>query len=368
MTTTMTEEYRQLGYDTSNDMIRHDARRTDRKYEEAALHIRDAGLGRLRMGQMMYDAGEFALAVEDWLSAAACFYLVPDLERMNDATELVRKLDCEGKIPPERRDLHAALKEREEQLVELDSRLKQFRIDYSCMVGSTRMPMPEALDFLRKKVRDLPGYPKLHAEISGQAMGLGQQAIARESLDWAIRFDPDSPHLKALRASQLFAFGEPVQAAAMARAVLATHPEMESARFLLAQALAFRAGANFANWKPTDWEEALGELNPLIEHSSDPLLRLTAIALAANLQHGLGREVEYRRLLDTFDQLSAKIGAPVSRTAVSKLRQSIPQASTQPGSNGAAAPGQGKVPRTESDHPAQNHILEELNPLAGIAA
>lgn len=129
MTATETPEYHKLSLDSSNDMIEYDASRALGRYPNAALHIRDAGIGRLRMGQMMFDAGEFAHAAEDWLSAAACFCLVPDLKRMNDTTELVRKLDREGKIPPERRDLHAALKEREGQLVELDRKEKQFRTD-----------------------------------------------------------------------------------------------------------------------------------------------------------------------------------------------------------------------------------------------
>ena len=53
MTTTTTPEYLKLELDSSNDIIRHDARRSDRKYPEAALHARDAGLARLQMGQMM---------------------------------------------------------------------------------------------------------------------------------------------------------------------------------------------------------------------------------------------------------------------------------------------------------------------------
>src|SRR5436853_2447565 len=112
MTGTMTEEYRKLGLDSSNDMMAHDSRRVLGRYPEAALHIREAGFGRFRMGQIMFDAGDFAQAAADWLSAAACFYLVPDLERMHDCIERVRQLNREGKIPPERRDLHVALKER----------------------------------------------------------------------------------------------------------------------------------------------------------------------------------------------------------------------------------------------------------------
>ena len=93
MTATATPEYRKLELESSNDIIRHDARRSDRKYPEAALHAREAGLARVRMGQMMFDAGDFPQAVADWLSAAACFYLATDPMRMREALNRVQKLD-----------------------------------------------------------------------------------------------------------------------------------------------------------------------------------------------------------------------------------------------------------------------------------
>ncbi len=135
MTATETSEYRKLELDSSNDLIRHDARRSDRKYPEAALHARQAGLARLRMGQMMFDVGQFVSAAEDWLSAAACFYLANDLKRMRETFARAQKLVQEGKVPPERRDIHAALQEREEQLAVLDQ--KSSPLDDS---GSPRQP------------------------------------------------------------------------------------------------------------------------------------------------------------------------------------------------------------------------------------
>jgi tetratricopeptide (TPR) repeat protein len=361
MTATETSDYRKLELDSSNDIIRHDARRGDRKYAEAALHIRNAGFGRLRMGEMMSDTGQVAYAAEDWLSAAACFYLVPDLERLREATDRVRKLDHEGKIPPERRDIHAALKEREEQARELDGRMKQFWLDYRRMVGSTRTVMPEALDFLLRKVRELPGSPHLHAEISYQAKNLGQRQLAVESLAWARKFDPNSPHLASLQASQLFAFGDPVRAAAIAREVLTVHPDMDSVRFLLAQALAFRAWPNAADWKATDFEAAIEVLQPLVEQESTGAIeRLLATSLAAILQHGLGHEAEYRRLLNSFDRL-AEANRPVERNIVTRLRQDLPQVFPQPGSNGASS-------AAKPDHAALRNIFEQLNSLAGAAA
>jgi hypothetical protein len=99
MTATESPEYRKLALDSSNDIIRHDTRRSDRKYVEAAWHALRAGDARRRMGQMMFDAGELVLAAEDWPSAAACFYLVPNLGQMRETFDRVKKLDQEGKIP-----------------------------------------------------------------------------------------------------------------------------------------------------------------------------------------------------------------------------------------------------------------------------
>jgi hypothetical protein len=120
MTATKSPAYRQLALDSSNDMIEHDADRTLGRYPKAAWHILRAGNARVHMGQIMFAAGEFVLAAEDWLSAAACFYLATDLGRMRVAFELAEKLDQDGKIPSERRDLHAALKQREEQIKTLE--------------------------------------------------------------------------------------------------------------------------------------------------------------------------------------------------------------------------------------------------------
>lgn len=121
----MTDEYRQLGYDTSNDMIRYDTFRGLGEDARAIIHIRNAGAGRIRMGQMMFDDGNFARAAADWLSAAACFHLATDLQQMRDAFDRAKRLFEQGQIPPERRDLHAALREREEQLKALEQQHNQ---------------------------------------------------------------------------------------------------------------------------------------------------------------------------------------------------------------------------------------------------
>lgn len=116
-------EYRQLALDSSNDMIEHDASRGLGRYAQAAMFIRQAGIGRARMGKMMYHAGQFTRAAEDYLSAGACFYLVPDLLELRASIEIVRQIDQAGHIPPERGDIRAAIQEREEQLRTLEAKL-----------------------------------------------------------------------------------------------------------------------------------------------------------------------------------------------------------------------------------------------------
>lgn len=142
MSATTSSEYRKLALDSSNEMMDHDAERALGRYPLAAWHMLQAGKLRVQMGQMMFDAGQFTQAAADWLSAAACFYLATDLERMREAFERVRKLEREGKIPPERRDIHAAIKEREEQLETLSRKLAQLQTECK------RVNSPHSLDWI----------------------------------------------------------------------------------------------------------------------------------------------------------------------------------------------------------------------------
>jgi|GEM_PF-6036274 len=197
MNATTSPEYRKLALDSSNEMMDHDAERALGRYPLAAWHMLQTGKLRVQMGQMMFDEGRFVQAAADWLSAAACFDLVPDLERMREAFERVRKLKQEGKIPPERRGIHAAFKEREEQIEMLERKLAQFQEEYD------RVSDQNALDWLLAQVRELPGFPPLHLAITQVATRLGQQSRASEHLAWAEKFTPLSRQIEVARVPPL---------------------------------------------------------------------------------------------------------------------------------------------------------------------
>src|SRR4051794_4006963 len=91
MNVTETTEYSKRERDSSNEIIRYDARRGDREYAQAAWHALKAGHGRRVMGLLMRDAGEFTQAAEDWLSAAACFHLATDHKGLWTGIEKVRE-------------------------------------------------------------------------------------------------------------------------------------------------------------------------------------------------------------------------------------------------------------------------------------
>ncbi len=115
MTPTDTPEYRRLALASSNDMMRYDTRWALGEYADARGHVLDAAAARAEMGRIKADAGEFAHAAEDWLSAAECYFLGGEPARMAAAVGRVRELDRAGRIPDDRTDLRAALRERDTQ-------------------------------------------------------------------------------------------------------------------------------------------------------------------------------------------------------------------------------------------------------------
>jgi tetratricopeptide (TPR) repeat protein len=357
MNATLPPEYRDLALDSSNEMMAYDSRWVLGRYAEAAWHMLQAGLARERMGQITFDAGNFAQAAADWLSAAACFLLATDPKRMHETLARVQQLDQEGKIPPERRDIHTALIERKSEPQTLANKLSAFDWEYRQRVGPTGTARQETLDWLLRLVRELPGSPHLHARLSGQAHALGQRDLAVQSLDWALRFDPNSPHLMSLQATRLFLLGEADKAAEIARAVLAEYPQMDTTRFLLAQSLAFRAGSDPSKWNTTDWEEAIAVLEPLLQADApNTLEKVMAVGLLVTVSHGVGNETEYRRALAAFNKLAESPSEPLANKCVIQLRQAMPHVFPQPGSNGKHTLG-------KPDYAAVRSLFGQPNPL-----
>lgn len=361
MTGTVPSEYRDLALDSSNEMMEYDSRWVLGRYPEAAWHILRAGIARVRMGQMMFDTGEFVLAAEDWLSAAACFYLATDLERMRDAFERVRELDREGKIPPERRDIHAAIKEREEKIKVLEGKLSQFQRDYHNRVGPAHVASQESLNWLLRQVRELPGWTDLHAAIASQAGRLGQKPLAVQHLDWAEKIKPGDPQLEAFRAALWLASPDREQGLEKARELLKAHPEMADLRMYCAMAL-----TSEPKGRDEDWEEAFALLQPLLrEDSGDRHARLGAFALAAISRYRAGDDAEYRRLLQTFERLAASTREPTDHDFVARLRRDFPQLFPQPGSDEAARESNRvHEPPAELDYSAVGRGFERFSPLA----
>ncbi len=344
VTPVVTDEYRQLGYETSNDMIRHDTRRLYGEYEESALHIRLAGIGRARMGKMMYDAGQYTQAAEDWLAAAACFYLASDGGQLKTGIELVRELDHKGYIPPERRDIRAELQQRMKELRTLEETLIRFVQDYRALVDQHPQPDQERLDFLRKHVRELPGFADLHFAIYQHARALGQASVAGEHLGWAAKFNPNNPEYVGRYGYELINSGQPARAVELAREFILRQPTEPTVRITLAQGLISPSGG-----QTPDLEGAMMVLQPVLETpSTQAKVRLGAIVLAAGIQDALGREVEYRRLLDEFDRTAAALQTSDDRTLAAELRRVITRLRT----NGEAVPLNGSnQPHTRNSDP-----------------
>lgn len=91
MIATQRDEYRALERETSNFLLEQDSRRALGRYEEAAYDALQAGRGRARMGQLCFASEQHAEAVEDWLSATACFL---QATAKKPALELLEFLRC----------------------------------------------------------------------------------------------------------------------------------------------------------------------------------------------------------------------------------------------------------------------------------
>jgi hypothetical protein len=336
-------EYRKLRLDSSNDLIRHDARRGDGEYEQAALHARQAGLARQQMAAMAFAAGEYVRAASDWLSAAACFHLATDPERMRDALASAQQLEREGRIPAENRHVFAALREREEDARELGEKIRQFRADLDRKGGLMASGDTARLDWLLGRVRELPGYPWLHVAISFQARRSGQDQLADQHLTWAVRFEPENPAFIAEAGRRLIAEGYPDAAIVAGRRFMAGHPDRcAPVRFMLAEAHVVAAGG-----QGPDLETAVELLRPIAEDSDTrPADRLAALGLIAMLRQAVGPPDEFNRVLDAFDRLAVTVREPGVQGMVAQLHANL----QRPTPNGSAAPRHpGSGSRAEPD-------------------
>ncbi|QJW96200.1 tetratricopeptide repeat protein [Frigoriglobus tundricola] len=350
-------EYRKLALDSSNDMIDHDADRGLGRYPKAAWHMLQAGITRVRMGQMMFDAQEFVWAAEDWLSASACFYLATDLDRMRATFDRVRKLDQEGKIPPERRDIHAAIKEREEQIKTLYQRLTDFHAEYAHLFGQAQAASHERLKFVRKHVREFPGFAPLHFTIYQQARDLGEAPLAAEHLRWAAEFAPDDPEYVGRYGYQLIAGGRSEQAANLAHDFLAKHPLETSIRVMLAQALASESGGH-----TPDRNASIEILRGILtDESASANVRLAAVTLSGALRRDMGEEAEAQKLLVLFDQLAPAIIEPANDTRIAALREVF----TKPMANGTGSNPKGEHPPLVE---RLQRVLFPFNEIKSVAA
>ena len=335
MTVTDRPEYRKLRLDSSNDLMRHDGRRAEGEYAQAALHARQAGLARQQMAAMAFAAGEYVRAASDWLSAAACFYLVPDLDRMTASLYAAQQVEREGRIPAENRHVYAALREREQQAHELHERLTQLGTEYERLTAAK--DDVATLAALLGDVRRFPGLPALHVRIYYHADRLGKLDLARQHLDWTRTLAPESPLAAALLVGVMLQTGNPVGAAKIGREALAEHPNVGLLRVRVAEATAAAAGDRSAGL-----EEAVGILEPLVDGSAGSELdRFVATSLAATLRYDLGQEAEYRQLKTRVDQLAGAATSPTVAAMVARLRAVLPHIFPPPGTNGAApvAPG-----------------------------
>jgi hypothetical protein len=328
MTGTTPTEYHTLALDSSNEMMAHDSRRVLGRYAEAAWHAFRAGDGRRRMGVLMRQANNFTRAAADWLSASACFCLAtnPGLSRIG--LMKVRELITAGHIPPERNDIHEAVREREDEITNLEERLARFLDEYRSRYESAPGATPERLEFLREHVREFPGFAPLHFAIYREAEALGEREAAVQHLRWAAEFGADEPEYVGRYGYQLISAGQPALAATIARHFLTKYPREASIRVLLANSLV-------ADGNNQDHRGALEELEPVLTDPDTILnVRLVAAGLSGALWRVLKDQQQAERMFGLFNQLSARVGSPAERARVSAVREVL----AVPPSNGSEHP------------------------------
>ncbi len=327
--------YRELRLESSNDLVDHDSRRVLGRFAEAARHALRAGAPRDRMGQIRFDAERYADAADDWLSAASCLLLATASRRAAEVLKIVHGLIAEGKVPADRKDLHAALAECDKGLKQLKRKEKRFLAEFDAEHKLNR-PDERTLAFLRERVRDLPGLADLHYAIFRQALGLGRQDLAEDHLRWAVTFGPDNANRVAILGQMYIERGRPDLAIALGEDFLELNSSNTGrVRIMLANALGVGADGNHP-----DQELALEVLRPVVDVVSGnaPKQRVAALALSATFACELGREDQFGRLVEELNRLEGTIEAAELRGVIADLRKIFERSK----SNGATGPSRGK--------------------------
>jgi tetratricopeptide (TPR) repeat protein len=359
MTDTLAREYQDLERASSNELLESDSRRVLGRYAEAAYHALQAGRSRARMGLLRYQAREYAEAVEDWLSAADCFLQATSRAQATDVLEALHRAEMDGQVPAERPDLHAALRERDQGLVELNQRVLELWRDFRRNGHEVDVADERTLRFLLQSVRELPGLPLLHFTIFRQASDLGQQHLAAEHLGWAATFDPDNANLVALLGYLHLTRGSPNLALTLGTDFLTHHPSDAGAvRIMLANVLASGLAG-----QPLDQAQALEVLRPLVDGSAEDVReRIAALALSASFQYELGHDGEFARLVQELDRLESAIPTPELRSTIAEFRGIL----LQPGTNGTGATPAGPrrlLPAKERQRLFQKAMQVSLRPM-----
>ena len=118
MTRTEEQEYRRLELESSNLLMEQDGRRVLGQFAESALAARRAAELRERMGHLRKQSGQFVEAVEDWLSASACYLQAHGLADAQAVIHELEELEQRGCIPAQRADLLAILQRRKQEVGE----------------------------------------------------------------------------------------------------------------------------------------------------------------------------------------------------------------------------------------------------------
>jgi tetratricopeptide (TPR) repeat protein len=287
---------------------------------------------RERMGQLSLAAQEYAGAAEDWLSSAECYLQACAQDDAVRALEGAQKLEAAGHLPPGRGDVTAALREREEGVRRLRRKIEAFWAAWRAAGFKAPEASEDALAFLRRQVRDLPGFAMLHFLIARQAGRLGRQDLAARHLMWAARFDPGHETYTALHGRQLITAGRLGEAEQLGRSFLTMKPDSTDVRLMLALALVAGSAA-----RPSGFRQAIEVLRPVADRSQTNLNhRVIALALSLVLHRLLGEEGEAARLQHEIDEMDRTV-------ADAKLKSVIAVVRTAGGVslNGAAQPQAG---------------------------